>query len=53
AAYGGMPVGEAVDPIIDQFVFSSAPDIYEHAGIYVWTQLIHHGLAPMPQPLML
>eukprot|EP00767_Chilomastix_cuspidata_P007300 gnl/Chilomastix_cuspidata/792.p1 GENE.gnl/Chilomastix_cuspidata/792~~gnl/Chilomastix_cuspidata/792.p1 ORF type:complete len:684 (-),score=279.36 gnl/Chilomastix_cuspidata/792:35-2086(-) len=50
AAYGGMPVGEAVDPTIDEFVWSSAPDIYEHAGIYVWTALIQAGLAPVPAP---
>eukprot|EP00768_Dysnectes_brevis_P005149 gnl/Dysnectes_brevis/3711_a4753_803.p1 GENE.gnl/Dysnectes_brevis/3711_a4753_803~~gnl/Dysnectes_brevis/3711_a4753_803.p1 ORF type:complete len:669 (+),score=229.95 gnl/Dysnectes_brevis/3711_a4753_803:551-2557(+) len=50
AAYGGMPVGEAVDPVIDEFVWSSASDVYEHAGITVWTLLIHHGLVPIPTP---
>ncbi|KAG9395490.1 Prokaryotic membrane lipoprotein lipid attachment site [Carpediemonas membranifera] len=48
SAYGGIAVGEAVDGNSaheDTFVFSSAPDIYEHAGVYAVTTLISQGKA--------
>eukprot|EP00766_Chilomastix_caulleryi_P006513 gnl/Chilomastix_caulleri/877.p1 GENE.gnl/Chilomastix_caulleri/877~~gnl/Chilomastix_caulleri/877.p1 ORF type:complete len:198 (+),score=48.55 gnl/Chilomastix_caulleri/877:413-1006(+) len=50
AAYHSMPVGEAVDGDVDQFIWSSSPDIYEHAGIYVITCLIHDGKIPQLKP---
>ena len=50
AAWHSMPVGEAVDGDTDRFIWSSAPDIYEHAGIYVLTCLIHDGLVPRLRP---
>lgn len=50
AAYHSMPVGEAVDGDVDRFIWSSSPDIYEHAGIFVITCLIHDGLVPQLRP---
>jgi hypothetical protein len=39
------PVGEAVDGITGEFVRASAPDIYEHGGVYIFAQLLRFGLA--------
>eukprot|EP00769_Ergobibamus_cyprinoides_P004290 gnl/Ergobibamus_cyprinoides/593.p1 GENE.gnl/Ergobibamus_cyprinoides/593~~gnl/Ergobibamus_cyprinoides/593.p1 ORF type:complete len:356 (+),score=128.06 gnl/Ergobibamus_cyprinoides/593:61-1068(+) len=47
AAFGGMPVGEAVDSFEDEFIFSSAPDVYE-AALICLSMLSHQGLAPLP-----
>eukprot|EP00871_Galdieria_phlegrea_P005824 jgi/Galph1/729/GphlegSOOS_G5574.1 len=40
SAYGMMPVGEANDGVTGLFVSASTPDIYEYAGVYVWTILL-------------
>eukprot|EP00762_Andalucia_godoyi_P002068 ANDGO_02648.mRNA.1 hypothetical protein len=39
------PVGEAVDGLTGQFVRASAPDIYEHGGVFILAQLLRYGLA--------
>ncbi|PRP80407.1 hypothetical protein PROFUN_11953 [Planoprotostelium fungivorum] len=46
----GLPVGEAIDGVSGQFVMSSCPDLYEYAGVYVWTVLMSQGLAGFPNP---
>ena len=38
-----MPAGEAIDGITGEIVMSSAPDLYEHAGVYVYTCLLNEG----------
>lgn len=45
AARGFSPVGEAVDGVTGQFVRASAPDIYEHGGVFVLATLLRQGLA--------
>jgi len=50
AAPFSMPVGEAVDGTAKTFVMVSCPDLYEDGGVYVWTVLIHQGLAWLPDP---
>ncbi|KAJ4458882.1 putative Carbohydrate-binding family 6 protein [Paratrimastix pyriformis] len=50
AAAGMLPVGEAVDGVSGEFVWSSAPDLYESGGVFVWTVLMQQGLARMPNP---
>eukprot|EP00792_Barthelona_sp_PAP020_P003730 TRINITY_DN1604_c0_g1_i1.p1 TRINITY_DN1604_c0_g1~~TRINITY_DN1604_c0_g1_i1.p1 ORF type:complete len:701 (+),score=184.71 TRINITY_DN1604_c0_g1_i1:30-2105(+) len=42
-ADGQIPVGEAVDGDTDNFVWSSAPDVYEHAGVYAYTAMLVEG----------
>ena len=49
AAYGGMPVGEAVD-VTGKMVWSSAMDLYESAGVFIWGVLQHSGQSPPFQP---
>ncbi|GKT24778.1 conserved hypothetical protein [Aduncisulcus paluster] len=52
SAYGCMAVGEGVDSGDDNlFIMSSAPDIYEHAGVYIITLLAGMGLADVPRPM--
>jgi len=50
AAPGGMPVGEAIDGVSGQFVMSSAPDIYEHAAVFIWSQLQNAHLSLTANP---
>ena len=45
-----MPVGEAVDGVSGEPVMSSSPDLYEHAGVFIWTYLLRHGKALLPNP---
>lgn len=40
AAYGNMPIGEAVDSKDGSLIVPSAPDCFEHAGVYVYTVLL-------------
>jgi len=49
-AEGQMPVGEAVDGVSGNFVMSSCPDLYEYAGVYIWTVLMNEGKANLPNP---
>jgi len=51
SAYGMMPVGEANDGVTGLFVSASTPDIYEYAGMYVWTVLFVQGKAWSMSPL--
>ncbi|KAL0232527.1 hypothetical protein PCE1_002867 [Barthelona sp. PCE] len=44
AAFGGIPVGECVCIKPDCFVWNSAPDVYEMAGVYVLLSLITEGM---------
>jgi GH15 family glucan-1,4-alpha-glucosidase len=37
AAYGNMPIGEGVDRKDNALILPSAPDAFEHAGVYVYT----------------
>jgi len=50
AAPYGMAVGEAVDGVTGTFVMSSCPDLYEYAGVYIWTVLMKEGKANLPNP---
>eukprot|EP01027_Heterolobosea_sp_BB2_P000797 GEZU01001185.1.p1 GENE.GEZU01001185.1~~GEZU01001185.1.p1 ORF type:complete len:294 (-),score=62.47 GEZU01001185.1:114-995(-) len=50
AAPGGMPVGEAIDGVTGAFVMSSCPDLYEYAGVYLWTVLMEQQLSSLPNP---
>lgn len=45
-----MPVGEAVDGVSGEPVMSSSPDLYEHAGVFIWTYLLRQGKALLPNP---
>jgi hypothetical protein len=45
AAFGNMPTGEAVDSADGALVVPSAPDGFEHGGVYVYTVLLHQGKA--------
>ncbi|EAY16871.1 hypothetical protein TVAG_150220 [Trichomonas vaginalis G3] len=45
AANGNMPTGEAVDSKDGALVVPSAPDCFEHAGVYVYTTLLDQGKA--------
>ncbi|GJQ09427.1 hypothetical protein GpartN1_g1218.t1 [Galdieria partita] len=45
SAYGMMPVGEANDGVTGLFVSASTPDLYEYAGMYIWTVLFVQGKA--------
>jgi len=45
-----MPVGESVDGVSGEPVMSSSPDLYEHAGVYIWTYLLYHNKAVVPNP---
>lgn len=40
AAYGNMPIGESVDAADGALVVPSAPDCFEHGGVYVFTTLL-------------
>ncbi|KAH7830969.1 putative Carbohydrate-binding family 6 protein [Monocercomonoides exilis] len=50
AADGALPVGECVRDD-NQFVWTSAPDLYEHGGVFVWTALINERKAHLPNPM--
>ena len=50
AAGGGMPVGECIDGTTGRFVQASAPDVYEHGGVFVWAELMLQGMAVLPDP---
>jgi hypothetical protein len=50
SAPGLMPVGEAIDGVTGTFVMSSCPDLYEHAGVFIWTTLMNEKLAKLPNP---
>eukprot|EP01029_Cantina_marsupialis_P009055 TRINITY_DN2120_c0_g3_i1.p1 TRINITY_DN2120_c0_g3~~TRINITY_DN2120_c0_g3_i1.p1 ORF type:complete len:675 (-),score=222.85 TRINITY_DN2120_c0_g3_i1:513-2537(-) len=50
AAPGGMAVGEAVDGVTGTYIMTSCPDIYEYAGVYVWTVLMDQKMARLPNP---
>ncbi|KAJ5068747.1 trehalase [Anaeramoeba ignava] len=51
SAYGNNPVGECIDGTgTGEFVFASAPDLYEHGGVYVFTTLLSQGLVPPWNP---
>ncbi|KAH0785523.1 Carbohydrate-binding family 6 protein [Histomonas meleagridis] len=43
SAYGNMPVGEGVDSADGAMIVPSAPDCFEHGGVYVYTQLLIQG----------
>ena len=45
AAYGNMPIGEAVDRKDGALIPPSAPDSFEHGGVYVFTTLLEQGKA--------
>jgi len=45
-----MPVGESVDGISGEPVMSSSPDLYEHAGVFVWSYLLYHNKVVLPNP---
>lgn len=45
AAYGNMPTGEGVDSKDGALIVPSAPDCFEHAGVYVYTTLLNQGKA--------
>jgi len=46
-----MPVGESVDGVSGEPVMSSSPDLYEHAGVYIWTYLLYNNMAVLPNPI--
>ena len=46
AAYGNMPIGEAADSKDGAMIVTSAPDSFEHAGVYVYTSLLKEGKVP-------
>jgi len=46
AAYGNMPIGEAADSKDGAMIVTSAPDSFEHAGVYVYTVLLKEGKVP-------
>eukprot|EP01117_Protostelium_nocturnum_P003783 TRINITY_DN15046_c0_g1_i1.p1 TRINITY_DN15046_c0_g1~~TRINITY_DN15046_c0_g1_i1.p1 ORF type:complete len:693 (-),score=149.85 TRINITY_DN15046_c0_g1_i1:26-2104(-) len=46
----GLPVGEAIDGVTGTFVMSSCPDLYEYAGVYVWSVLMSEKQAKTPNP---
>ncbi|EAX99859.1 hypothetical protein TVAG_424960 [Trichomonas vaginalis G3] len=43
AAFGNMPVGEGVDSKDGAMIVPSAPDCFEHAGVYVYSVLLKEG----------
>jgi len=45
-----MPCGESVDGISGEPVMSSSPDLYEHAGVFVWSYLLYHNKVVLPNP---
>ncbi|KAJ6226083.1 trehalase [Anaeramoeba flamelloides] len=45
SAYNNNPVGECIDGVSGLFVSAAAPDIYEHGGVYILTQLVKNGLS--------
>jgi hypothetical protein len=45
SAWGNMPTGEAVDSADGALVVPSAPDGFEHGGVFVYTTLLKQGLA--------
>ena len=45
AAYGNMPIGEAVDRYDGALIPPSSPDVFEHGGVYVYTTLLQQGKA--------
>lgn len=45
AAFGNMPTGEGVDAKDGALIVPSAPDCFEHAGVYVYTTLLKQGKA--------
>lgn len=45
SAYGNMPTGECVDSKDGALVVPSAPDCFEHGGVYVFTTLLHEKQA--------
>ncbi|KAH3762088.1 hypothetical protein Pelo_6070 [Pelomyxa schiedti] len=51
-ARGLMPAGEAIDGVSGQIVMSSCPDLYEFAGVYVYTVLMQQGLCLPPNPFL-
>ncbi|KAA6390143.1 MAG: putative Carbohydrate-binding family 6 protein [Streblomastix strix] len=51
AARNHLPIGEAVDAQHGGHVWSSAPDIYEHGGIFVWSALLAEGKCNPPNPM--
>ena len=46
AAYGNMPIGEAADSKDGALIVTSAPDSFEHAGVYVYSTLLKEGKVP-------
>jgi len=52
AAPHNMPVGECIDGVSGEPVMSSSPDLYEHAGVFMWTYLILNGRAKVPDPTL-
>ena len=46
SAYGNMPIGEAVDSADGALIMPSAPDVFEHAGVYVYTTLLKQNKVP-------
>jgi len=45
SAFGNMPIGEGVDSADGALIMPSAPDVFEHAGVYIYTTLLKQGKA--------